>query len=248
MSWNFPDLFKAIKLQTQKLQQISGRITFPKHDGMAENQKKKRTYEEQPSNKNTAYESLWNAAKTMLRGNVQHLVRMLEKERFLIMKSEVHIILNYQPCNHARRLIIFAISSIEYWKWLSFEQVIREFITVIYQTVVCGSYLTPSLSSEQTLVLPSPAVESQAQQTALLYTSESTHLGQEPGGDEAPGKRVWEGVGLLTEMFALGSLRVQPVRTAQGAAFLGCWGPNSVIVWFLDSNKNKVRERGSAHL
>lgn len=42
-SWNIPDLFKGIKLQTQKLQQISSRRTFPKHDGMAENQEK-RTY------------------------------------------------------------------------------------------------------------------------------------------------------------------------------------------------------------
>lgn len=42
MGRNFPHLFKDVKLQMQELQQISSRITFTKHKGMADKQKKKK--------------------------------------------------------------------------------------------------------------------------------------------------------------------------------------------------------------
>lgn len=51
MGWNFPDLFKAIKLQNQKSQQISSRINFTKHKRMAENQKKRGPIKSNPQMK-----------------------------------------------------------------------------------------------------------------------------------------------------------------------------------------------------
>lgn len=149
------------------------------------------------------------------------------------------------PCNHAR-LILFAISSTEYWKRLpverwsehSLQTDIRRWYAALprLRASLCADSLCPApqRSLQLSKQLPSTPLKAHTLASSLVVTR--------PRGTCVKG---WAPHCCLPwahfECSLDGLLR-------ELAAFLGCWGPNSVIVWFLDSNKNKVRERGSGHL